>query len=204
MRFIGELHKKDLISAGTIKESCLDRLIQSPVEEELTCMCKLFQTIGAKLEHYYEEKSKLKKSKMRSHQNIFPDYFEKIQALVKNHPSSRVRFMLFDLVEMRNNNWVARREGEKMVSLGDKNTNSNSNTTTASTATAPSGSAPSITHASGVGHANSSIIHNGSVTVTNASLGTGSTTGSTAIVEPVIQEPVKPVVSEGEQWSEVT
>ena len=178
MRFIGELYKKDLISAGTIKESCLDRLIQSSVEEELTCMCKLFQTIGAKLENYYAEKSKKKKSKLKS---IFPDYFDQIQALAKDHPSSRVRFMLYDLVEMRNNNWTARREGEKMVSLNDKNQPSSSSTTATTTAPASSSSSPSST--------------------------TTATSGPVVpvVVEPVVvvPEPVKPVVSEADEWNEV-
>jgi len=187
MRFIGELYKKDLISAGTIKESCLDRLIQSSVEEELTCMCKLFQTIGAKLENYYTEKSKQKKkSKLKS---IFPDYFDQIQALAKDHPSSRVRFMLYDLVEMRNNNWTARREGEKMVSLNDKNhpsaqssAQSSSTTTTHATTTAPASSSSTST--------------------------TTATSGPVVpvVVEPVVvvvPEPVKPVVSEADEWNEV-
>jgi hypothetical protein len=186
MRFIGELYKKDLISAGTIKESCLDRLIQSSVEEELTCMCKLFQTIGAKLENYYTEKSKQKKkSKLKS---IFPDYFDQIQALAKDHPSSRVRFMLYDLVEMRNNNWTARREGEKMVNLNDKNPSaqssaqSSSTTTTHTTTTAPASSSSSTTT-------------------------TTATSGPVVplVVEPVVvvPEPVKPVVSEADEWNEV-
>jgi cobalamin biosynthesis Mg chelatase CobN len=186
MRFIGELYKKDLISAGTIKESCLDRLIQSSVEEELTCMCKLFQTIGAKLENYYTEKSKQKKkSKLKS---IFPDYFDQIQALAKDHPSSRVRFMLYDLVEMRNNNWTARREGEKMVSLNDKNhpsAQSSSTTTTHATTTAPASSSSS-----------------------SSSTTTTATSGPVVpvVVEPVVvvvPEPVKPVVSEADEWNEV-
>lgn len=180
MRFIGELYKKDLISAGTIKESCLDRLIQSSVEEELTCMCKLFQTIGAKLEHYYVEKSKhKKKSKLKS---IFPDYFDQIQALAKNHPSSRVRFMLYDLVEMRNNNWTARREGEKMVSLNDKNHPPPSSSSTHATATAGSGST--------------------TATSTTAAVTSGPVVP--VVVEPVVvPEPVKPVVSEADEWNEV-
>lgn len=187
MRFIGELYKKDLISAGTIKVSCLDRLIQSSVEEELTCMCKLFQTIGAKLENYFVEKSKnKKKSKLK---NVFPDYFDQIQALAKDHPSSRVRFMLYDLVEMRNNNWTARREGEKMVSLNDKNH-------------PPPPSSSSTTHATATAAAAGSI----------ATAVSGSTTAAAATSGPVVAvvvesvvvpEPVKPVVSEADEWNEV-
>jgi translation initiation factor 4G len=188
MRFIGELYKKDLISAGTIKESCLDRLIQSSVEEELTCMCKLFQTIGAKLENYYTEKSKQKKkSKLKS---IFPDYFDQIQALAKDHPSSRVRFMLYDLVEMRNNNWTARREGEKMVNLNDKNPSAQSSAQSSSTTT---------THTTTTAPASSSSSSSTTTTATSGPV-------VPVVVEPVVvvvPEPVKPVVSEADEWNEV-
>ena len=199
MRFIGELYKKDLISAGTIKQSCLDRLIQSSVEEELTCMCKLFQTIGAKLENYYMEKSKQKRSKLKNCQNIFPDYFDQIQALAKNHPSSRVRFMLYDLVAMRNNNWTARREGEKMVSLNDKNHPSSS-----------ASSAATATHA-----ATTNAATTGSTTGSNAAATTASSNATTATsgstIEPVVVppvavvvvEPAVVVVPEADEWNQV-
>lgn len=196
MRFIGELYKKDLISAGTIKQSCLDRLIQSSVEEELTCMCKLFQTIGAKLENYYMEKSKQKRSKLKNCQNIFPDYFDQIQALAKNHPSSRVRFMLYDLVAMRNNNWTARREGEKMVSLNDKNHPPSSSAASAATAT----------HAATTG----STTGSNAAAATASSNATTATSGST--IEPVVVPPVAVVVAvepavvvvpEADEWNQV-
>ena len=201
MRFIGELYKKDLISAGTIKQSCLDRLIQSSVEEELTCMCKLFQTIGAKLENYYMEKSKLKRSKLKNVGHIFPDYFDQIQALAKNHPSSRVRFMLYDLVAMRNNNWTARREGEKMVSLNDKNHPSSA-----------ASSAATATHAATTNAATtgSTTGSNAAAATTASSNATTATSGSTiepVVVPPVVAvvavEPAVVVVPEADEWNQV-
>ena len=120
MRFIGELYMKDLIKANVIKSFCLDVLIESVFEEELVCMCKLFQTIGARLEKYFYDKSRQKKNKSKNFQEIFPAYFERIAEIGNNHPSSRVRFMMKDLVDMRLNDWTARREEEKMVNLVKK------------------------------------------------------------------------------------
>jgi len=120
MRFIGELYMKDLISASVMKNSCLEVLIPATQEEELVCLCKLFQTIGAKIEKYHMDKSRQKKYKGQNMEGVLPSYFEKIEDISKNHPSSRVRFMMKDLIEMRNNDWTARREEDKMVNLDKK------------------------------------------------------------------------------------
>lgn len=117
MRFIGEIYMKDLVKANIMKESCLDVLLSSLEEEELVCLCKLFQTIGAKLEAYYADKARLKKNKAKGMGEIFSQYFVRLKELSDSHPSSRVRFMLRDLIEMRDNGWTARREEEKMVNL---------------------------------------------------------------------------------------
>lgn len=117
MRFIGELYMKDLITANVMKNFCLDVLIESTQEEELVCLCKLFQTIGARIEQYFVEKSRLKKNKSKNLQNVVPAYFEVVKSIGESHASSRVRFMMKDLVDMRLNGWTARREEEKMVSL---------------------------------------------------------------------------------------
>lgn len=56
-------------------------------------MSKLFQTIGAQMEQYYEGKNrKMKTPKDRA--DILGEYFEKIARLSEEHDSSRVRFML--------------------------------------------------------------------------------------------------------------
>jgi len=120
MRFIGELYVKELIPANVMKTFCLDKLVDSQQEEELVCLCKLLQTIGARIEKYFLDKARLKKNKGKNMQNIMPDYFEKISQLAQSHAISRVRFMLKDLIDMRNDGWTARREAEKMVNLNDK------------------------------------------------------------------------------------
>jgi hypothetical protein len=53
-------------------------------EETLVCLCKLFTTIGEKLEQYDKRKKK---------QNV-AESFKKIQLISQSHPSSRIRFMM--------------------------------------------------------------------------------------------------------------
>jgi translation initiation factor 4G len=112
---------KDLITASIMKGACLEVLLKSEKEEELVCLCKLFQTVGAKLEKYHLDRSKQKKYKAQNMQDVFPAYFEQITVIGNAHPSSRVRFMMKDLVEMRSNDWTARREEDKMINLDKKN-----------------------------------------------------------------------------------
>lgn len=56
MIFIGELYKQSITKASTMVY-CLEELLQSQEEEELVCMCKLFQTIGSMVEQYYVKKA---------------------------------------------------------------------------------------------------------------------------------------------------
>lgn len=106
MRFVGEIFMKDLVSPK-IMYSCIDMLMESTDEETLVCMVKLLETIGSKLEAYDQRKKKGK----------FTAYFEKVTELSESHPSSRMRFMLRDLIEMRSNGWQQRRVLDKAVSL---------------------------------------------------------------------------------------
>lgn len=124
MRFIGEIYMKDLVKAN-IMNQCLAILIEDTEEEELMCMIKLFQTIGAKIEQYFLQKSRMKKTKDKKFQDVIPMYFRRIEEMSTKHPNSRVRFMLKDLIEMRTANWTARREEEKVEDLSVKVSDSN-------------------------------------------------------------------------------
>jgi translation initiation factor 4G len=108
MRFIGELFIVDMVNPKTMHR-CIGELIDETDEETLVCMCKLMLTIGLKLEGYDHRKG---------HDN-FSAYFVTIKRLSTEHSSSRMRFMLKDLIEARDNNWTVRREQEKAVHLSD-------------------------------------------------------------------------------------
>jgi len=103
IRFIGELFKLKMISE-TIMHECVFKLLRSEgvsQEESLECMCGLLTTIGELLDH--------KKAKPRMDQ-----YFNQVQKLVDTSGakkiSSRIKFALKDLLDLRRSGWKARRE----------------------------------------------------------------------------------------------
>ncbi|CAB4031627.1 eukaryotic translation initiation factor 4 gamma 1 isoform X1 [Paramuricea clavata] len=78
---------------------CVLKLLRAGDEESLESMCKLLFTIGEDLDS--------DKAKPRMDQ-----YFDQInRIIIAEKVSSRVIFMLRDVVELRQNEWVARREG---------------------------------------------------------------------------------------------
>lgn len=119
MRFIGEIYIKDLVQGSVINEKCLKVLILETDEEQLVCLCKLLQTVGDKLEKYYAKKAKTKKGREKKMHEVMPCYFTRIQQLAVEHPSSRIRYMLQNLSEMRSNDWTARVEADKVVDLSE-------------------------------------------------------------------------------------
>jgi len=108
IRFIGELFSQDMIKSKIIL-SCIVDLIQTTEEENLVCLSKLLSSVGNRLDA--ETKAKTRAS--------MTEYFNKIASISKNHPVARVRFMMKDLLELRSNNWQARREELKAVKLSE-------------------------------------------------------------------------------------
>ncbi|XP_052081892.1 eukaryotic translation initiation factor 4 gamma 1-like isoform X1 [Mytilus californianus] len=97
IRFIGELFKLKMLTEPIMHE-CVFKLLNSKDEESLECLCKLLRTIGKELDS--------EKAKPRVDQ-----YFQRMNKVVEEKKtSSRVRFMLQDVVELRHSNWVPRRD----------------------------------------------------------------------------------------------
>lgn len=77
---------------------CVVKLLKSNDEEAFECLCKLLVTIGKDLDH--------EKAKPRVDQ-----YFTQINKIISaRKTSARVRFMMLDIIDLRENNWVPRRE----------------------------------------------------------------------------------------------
>jgi translation initiation factor 4G len=109
MRFIGEIYMKDLLKPSRVLSS-IEELLNSRDEEKLSCLMKLLQTVGKKLEAYDVKKKK----------NRVMKYFEAIQQMsTDNSLSTKIRFGFKDLMEMRANNWTARRVEEKAKKLSE-------------------------------------------------------------------------------------
>lgn len=102
VHFIGELYKIEMLTSK-IMRSCIQHLLDPSIcsEETLECLCKLLNTVGKRLE-------KLDKNKID-----LSDYFVNLEKLAdKNNPiniSSRIRFMIQDVIECRLNNWTPRK-----------------------------------------------------------------------------------------------
>lgn len=108
VRFIGELFKISMLT-GKIIYSCIDTLLNPHSEDMLECLCKLLTTVGAKFEQtpvnakdpgrcYSLEKS-------ISRMQAIASKTDKDGAKV----SSRVRFMLQDVIDLRKNKWQSTR-----------------------------------------------------------------------------------------------
>uniref|UniRef100_A0A674F675 Eukaryotic translation initiation factor 4 gamma 3 n=1 Tax=Salmo trutta TaxID=8032 RepID=A0A674F675_SALTR len=104
IRFIGELFKLKMLTEA-IMHDCVVKLLKNHDEESLECLCRLLTTIGKDLD--------FEKAKPRMDQ-----YFNQMEKIVKERKtSSRIRFMLQDVIDLRLHNWVSRRadQGPKTI-----------------------------------------------------------------------------------------
>ncbi|XP_073731303.1 eukaryotic translation initiation factor 4 gamma 3 isoform X3 [Misgurnus anguillicaudatus] len=104
IRFIGELFKLRMLTEA-IMHDCVVKLLKNHDEESLECLCRLLTTIGKDLD--------FEKAKPRMDQ-----YFTQMEKIVKERKtSSRIRFMLQDVIDLRLHNWVSRRadQGPKTI-----------------------------------------------------------------------------------------
>uniref|UniRef100_A0A8B9RE72 Eukaryotic translation initiation factor 4 gamma 1 n=1 Tax=Astyanax mexicanus TaxID=7994 RepID=A0A8B9RE72_ASTMX len=104
IKFIGELFKLKMLTEN-IMHDCIVKLLKNHDEESLECLCRLLSTIGKDLD--------FEKAKPRMDQ-----YFHQMEKIIKERKtSSRIRFMLQDLIDLRRCNWVPRRgdQGPKTI-----------------------------------------------------------------------------------------
>lgn len=79
---------------------CINELLAEQSEECLECLCKIVTTIGQDLEDKYKMSLKEPIDKLN-------------EMVVKKLTGTRIRFMMQDVVELRNNRWKPRREAAK-------------------------------------------------------------------------------------------
>ncbi|EGN92730.1 hypothetical protein SERLA73DRAFT_190565 [Serpula lacrymans var. lacrymans S7.3] len=98
IKFIGELLKLQILT-GRIMHECVKKLlgnVKNPEEEEIESLCQLFATAGQILDT----------PKARAHMDV---YFTRMKVLGKSaNVSSRMQFMLQDMVELRERKWISR------------------------------------------------------------------------------------------------
>ncbi|XP_063772684.1 eukaryotic translation initiation factor 4 gamma 1 isoform X3 [Pseudophryne corroboree] len=96
IKFIGELFKLKMLTEA-IMHDCVVKLLKNHDEESLECLCRLLSTIGKDLD--------FERAKPRMDQ-----YFNQMDKIIKERKtSSRIRFMLQDLIDLRLCNWIPRR-----------------------------------------------------------------------------------------------
>ena len=101
IRFIGELYKLNMLTEG-IMNDCIERLLkQESDEENIECLCRLLISIGKEVDkpnNYVKMES----------------FFDKLDKIVKKKDcvTARIRFMIMDVIDLRNNKWASPRRKE--------------------------------------------------------------------------------------------
>lgn len=99
-RFIGELFKQKILTPN-IMLYCIMILVTKHVEEPLECLCNLLKTVGKELDQAFN----------------LNDTFDKLRALtskeMKSKIPSRIRFMIQDVIDLRRDKWIPRRNDSK-------------------------------------------------------------------------------------------
>uniref|UniRef100_A0A336LVE8 CSON005850 protein n=1 Tax=Culicoides sonorensis TaxID=179676 RepID=A0A336LVE8_CULSO len=109
VRFIGELYKIDLLTIK-IMHTCVQLLLDPRTmdEESLECLCKLLTTVGKKMEN--------------DTRDCLSKYFQQLQDIIGRKSelkiSSRIRFMIQDLIDLRHTRWVSRRNELNPKTMG--------------------------------------------------------------------------------------
>ena len=125
MTFIGEIYKVGLCNTKVML-MCLPILLDSSSgenvdEENIECFVKLMATIGEKLQNDCTTQAQ-QKGKPESLKQLDMSW-ERVHSIIhpQNHEtrpvSNRIKFMLQDLIELRDNGWVARRKLETAKTL---------------------------------------------------------------------------------------
>ncbi|KAK2702923.1 eukaryotic translation initiation factor 4 gamma 1-like [Artemia franciscana] len=126
IRFIGELFKLRMLTIK-IMNFCISKLLKSREEEQLECLCILISTIGKTYEEEYDAKyqravaeSKSSGKQLQIQLTKLDVYLDEMKKLSQSEDlSSHIRFMLMDVLDLKQNRWVPRREGEKPKTIDE-------------------------------------------------------------------------------------
>jgi len=118
MQFIGELYKNQVIK-GAIMINCLERLFLHTDDEKLECFAKLMTTIGERL-HAHEDEPEM--HKLWDHvysmaDRASPDGRKVVDDL--QAPNTRIKFIMQDLIDLKESGWVQRRPVLKAKKISD-------------------------------------------------------------------------------------
>lgn len=108
IRFIGELFKFELLTMKILMK-CIEQFLENEEHEEsLECLCKLLTTVG-----------KIVHTKDKVHLDKFVEQMQEIVKKKSQNISSRVRFMLQDVIDLKKTGWVPRRQDLNPKKMGE-------------------------------------------------------------------------------------
>lgn len=114
MFFIGALYKHELLRE-TIMHHCVQELFgdpDDPDDDKIECLAKLLTTIGKQLDAAALEK--------KESQKFMKAYFKQLKKLTKSEKlATRIRFLIRDLCDLRENDWKPRREVEQAKTIAE-------------------------------------------------------------------------------------
>jgi len=113
MKFIGELFKQGLLAEKTM-HTCISIMLEEistgvdSSEDQFEGLVKFITTTGQLLE-----------SPQMKQPELVKNYFEQLQKFSNMEFPSRVRFMLKDIIDLRDNGWTPRRKGVEAKTLAE-------------------------------------------------------------------------------------
>ncbi|KAJ6218468.1 hypothetical protein RDWZM_009625 [Blomia tropicalis] len=114
IKFICELGKQELLPTN-ILHNCIQQLLSKKKKrslkdkiQDLECLCEIMKNIGYLLEEKEEARG------------LLDQYFERMEKYSKQSElSSRIRFMLLDVIDLRKNDWVPRQKEALPSTISD-------------------------------------------------------------------------------------
>ncbi|CAJ0641691.1 776_t:CDS:2 [Entrophospora sp. SA101] len=112
MCFLGELFKLGMFTERAMHECILSQIQNAnevPGEEAIENLCKLLTTVGKQLDHGHDKAK-----------NPMDVYFNRMDEMSKNKAfSSRIRFMLQDVIDLRNYKWIPRHDNNAPKTISE-------------------------------------------------------------------------------------